>query len=414
MPLLPRLTSLWRNLFQKDQREQELREEIRAHLEMLIELKIKEGLDPAEARRKALIEMGGEEQVKESAREARIGYHLETWWRDLCYALRMLRRNPGFTAAAVLTLGLGIGANAAIFTLINALLFRPPAVRQPERLVTVNGGRSNGGLFSYRNFQDYNNRNQSFDGLAASMIDPVNVGFGQQNEMAVAEFATAGFFAVLGVNAVRGRVFTMDDGRAMSAPSVAVIGYGLWRRLGADQAIVGKTIAVNQGRYAVVGVAAESFKGTTGILPADVWIPLEQAHQYLPDLAQKLGDREAQAYQMLGRLKPGVSLEQARAEMQTIDQALDQEFPRLVQAEANRQRARPISLERLAGVALPGLKQQVTQVAMMLMAVVGMVLLLACANVANLLLARGGAAARNRGAAIAGREPLPPHPAVDD
>jgi MacB-like periplasmic core domain len=110
---------------------------------------------------------------------------------------------------------------------------------------------------------------------------PRLVGFGQQNEMAVAEFATAGFFAVLGVNAVSGRVFTMDDGRAMSAPPVAVIGYGLWRRLGADPGIVGKTIAVNQGRYAVVGVAAEGFKGTTGILLADVWIPLEAARPYL-------------------------------------------------------------------------------------------------------------------------------------
>src|SRR5262245_32652145 len=134
MPLLSRLSSFWRNLFRKARREHELTEEIDAYLEMLVEQKIKEGLDPAEARRAALIELGGKEQVKEKVREARAGHLIETLWRDLRYGLQMLRRNPSFTAAAALSLALGIGANTAIFSLMDAVLLKMLPVKNPEQL----------------------------------------------------------------------------------------------------------------------------------------------------------------------------------------------------------------------------------------------------------------------------------------
>src|SRR5262245_7476084 len=140
MPLLPRLSSLWSNLFRKARKEQELTEEIDAYLEMLVEQKIKEGLDPAEARRAALIELGGKEQVKEKVRETRAGHLIETLWRDLRYGLQMLRRDPGFTAAAVFSLALGIGANTAIFSLMDAVLLKMLPVKNPEQLFFLEMG----------------------------------------------------------------------------------------------------------------------------------------------------------------------------------------------------------------------------------------------------------------------------------
>jgi hypothetical protein len=132
MPLLPRLSSLWRNLFHSAQTEQELKQEIDAYLEMLVESKIQHGVKPAEARRLALLELGGEEQVKERVREVRMGHYLETLWQDLRYGLRMLRKSPGFTAVAVLSLALGLGANTAIFSVIDALMLKKLPVKDPE------------------------------------------------------------------------------------------------------------------------------------------------------------------------------------------------------------------------------------------------------------------------------------------
>ena len=166
MPLLPRLSSLWRNIVHKDRVETELAQEAMAYLELLTEMKITQGLDPAEARRAALIELGGVEQVKERVREVKVGMKLETAFHDVRYGVRMLRKNPGFTLIAVITLSLGIGANTAIFSVVNGVLLRPLAYYEPEQIMTLlQGGQS---PVSPANFLDLRAGSQSFAQMAAA------------------------------------------------------------------------------------------------------------------------------------------------------------------------------------------------------------------------------------------------------
>src|SRR5499426_4556738 len=203
MPILPRLSSLWRNLFPKTRKEQELTEEIDAYLEMLIEHKIKEGLNPAEARRAALIELGGREQVKEKVREARAGHQLENLWRDLRYGLQTLRRNPGFTAVAVLSLALGIGANTAVFSLMDAVLLKMLPVKKPEQLVFLERGggppspKSSSNI-TYPFFEQLRAQNDALAGVCTFVSGSMNVMSDGQAEVAQGQRVSGGFFTTLG------------------------------------------------------------------------------------------------------------------------------------------------------------------------------------------------------------------------
>src|SRR5262245_48325595 len=214
MPLLPRLSSFWRNLFHKARKEQELTEEIDAYLEMLVEQKIKEDLNPAEARRAALIELGGREQVKEKVWEVSAGHQLETLWRDLRYGLQMLRRNPGFSAVAVLSLALGIGANTAIFSLMDAVLLKMLPVKNPEQLFFlersgVRRDRKEGSGLFFAFFEQLRAQREAIAEVCAVGGSPrVNVVVEGQAEVAQAQEVSGGFFATLGVKALLGRVLT--------------------------------------------------------------------------------------------------------------------------------------------------------------------------------------------------------------
>ncbi len=390
MPLLPRLASLWRNLFHQARTEQELTEEIDAYLELLIEQKIEEGLNPEEARRAALIEFGGKQQVKEEVREARLGYQLETFWQDLRYGVRMLLKNPGFALIAILTLALGIGANTAIFTLLDKVLIRSLPVEQPQQLVTfVSDASGAPGIFSYPLYADLRNRNEVLSGLVAYDQQPFSLSDGSQSERVVGQIVSGNYFAVLGVRPALGRFFLPEEDRTPGTHPVVIISHGLWqRRFGADPAVIGKTVSLNAYRYTVVGVAPSEFTGTTRGTVNDVYVPIMMQAQTGPGRNGFLDNRNGGWLYLIGRLKPNVSRQQAQARLVTLVEEADKTFPGNPDKAPN-QVGDPAKVfltdgsrghtDRVKDLSLP-LK--------LMMGVVGFVLLIACANVANLLLAR--------------------------
>jgi putative ABC transport system permease protein len=375
VPLIPRLTSLWRNLFHKDRVEQEFTEEIQAYLEMLTEIKIREGLTPQEARRTALIELGGVEQVKERVREIRMGQFIETTWQDIRCGVRALVKSPVFTAVTVLSLALGIGANTAIFSVVNGLLLRPLPYPDAERIVDVwhtPPQQSFPGLKTFSvspaNYLDWKAQSNSFEQMAVftdmglsltTSGDPLSL-----NGAAV----SSDFFSVLRSNVIAGRTFSAEEEQP-GREQVAVIGYGLWQRaFGANPNIIGQTLTLNSRNFTVVGIMPSGFQFP---LEAELWVPLAWG-----DNERKT--RSVHDYVVIARLKQNVSLQQAQAEMSTISSRLEQQFP-----EENKGWGAVVIPLRddLVGDVRPAL--------LVLFCAVGFVLLIACANVANLMLSRG-------------------------
>jgi putative ABC transport system permease protein len=380
MPLLPRLTSLWRNLLHKSRTEQDLTEEIRAHLEMLIDLKVNEGLDPAEARRAALIELGGEEQVKDNVREVRIGYYLDTLWQDLRYGARSLRRNPGFTAVALLTLTLGIGATTALFSLFNALLFRALPYNDSDRLVRIYKTIPQSKVWPHpvAHHLDHKAQNTVFDRMAAfsrsgfDLAEP-----GQPPETVRSMLVSADFFPTLGVPPILGRVFTAEEDQP-GRDQVVVISHGFWRtRFAGDPNIVGRTLRLAGGSViTVLGVMPAGFDH------APLWWGKVDAWQPIAFTSEQRQERKANWINALARLKPGVSLAQAQAEMSAIAARLAREHT-----------------ENNTGVRVIPLKGSTTgdagsAIARFTTALAGFVLLIACVNLANLQMARAAGRAR--------------------
>ena len=259
MPLPAKIASLFRSLFHKERLDSELDAELRSYLDMLTEEKIKAGISPEQARRQARLESGGMEQVKMKVREVRFGTTLETVWQDIRYGLRMLRKNPGFTIVAVLTLALGIGANTAIFTVVDAALLRPLPYQEPEALVHLWETNSRRDFrrseASYPTFVDWIEQNEVFTGLAGYNTPSFTLTGRGTAERVDGVRVTPNFFDVLGVRPIIGQALQARGPFAVDEQTV-VVTYGFWqRRMGGDRNVLGETFILNGSPYTLAAVA---------------------------------------------------------------------------------------------------------------------------------------------------------------
>jgi putative ABC transport system permease protein len=367
--------------------ESEMDEELRFYIHMRTQENIRGGMTPDQARRDAERRFGNFEHIKDLCRDVRGGGMLDTLWQDVRFGVRMLAKNPGFAAVAVLTLGLGIGVNTAIFSVVNAVLVRPLPFENPDQLVMIWQTNPQKGisqdLVSPPNLHDWQQQSHTFGQIAAFNPRGFSLTGTGEPEHLPGTFVSVELFPMLGANPLLGRNFLPDEGRPGGNRAV-IISFALWqRRFGGDPDLVGKSLTLNGAIYTVVGIMPAKFQfpiqGQFPIPVSEVWAPLAI------DPAQvNRGSRELFT---IGRLRPGVSIEEAQAEMATIAQRLAEQYP-----DSNRG----------MGVHIVGYHQQLTgnlrAALFILLGAVVFVLLIACANVANLLLAR--AATRQRELAI--------------
>lgn len=377
--------------------DRELDDELRFHLERQSEKEIQAGQTPNEAVRRSRMALGGVEQVKEECREARGVSLLESTMQDIRYAIRILRKSPGFTAVVTLSLALGIGANTAIFSLIDALLFRTLPVRNPEQLYLV--GTTDRGVtwygFPFRQYRLLQDHNRFFTDLAA--YSPVRLSAsidGSLEPTINGQMVSGGYFMALGVNAVAGRTIGPEDDRSPDAHPVAMISHGYWkRRFGQAASTIGRTITLCGRPFTIIGVTPPEFFGLEVGTAPDIFAPVMMQPTLMPSSENLLTNPILMAtwLRTFGRLNSGVSVPQASA---GID-AIFQEYRRAEMFRRGPDLKGPSADVRLvltsAATGLSDLRRQFSQPLFILMTVVGIVLLIACANTANLLLARAAA-----------------------
>jgi len=373
-----------RSFFRPNQVDRELNEEIRQDLEQQIKENVAEGMSPEEARYSALRAFGGITQIEQQCRDPRGGNLFEDFVQDLRYGFRQLGRSPGFSALAILCLTLGIGANAAVFSWVEGILFRPyPAVAHQERLFALAGtsrGETGATELSWQDFLDLRRSCTLCEDSFVSKITGSTLSIGERAEIARGSIVSANYFDAIGVHPILGRGFEPGEDVGNGSHPVAVISYQLWRnRFQGDPQIIGKTQRFNNVPHTIIGVAPEGFYGTFVGWAMQFWVPASMEETFESG-GYKLEDRDARWIEAYVRLKPGVRRAQAQQEISAIAARLEASYPAT-------NRGRGLGLWALwqtpfnnAGMLLPTLEVMV--------AVVAFVLLIACANVGNLLLVR--------------------------
>jgi putative ABC transport system permease protein len=391
----------------------ELEEELATHLAEAAEEHRRRGLTDAAARAAAMRDFGGLTQTREAYKDVRGFPLIQHIGQDVRYALRILRKTPAFAAAAILTLALGIGANTAIFTVIDALILRSLPVRDPQQLVTVGDpsrvhswstGTPRTDSFSFPLYREVRDRNVVFSSVLASCrLDNLEAAIDGAAEDTTGRLVTENYFETLGVEPFIGRVFTAADGRSPGADPYVVISYRYWqRRFSADPSVVGRTIHLKNFPFTIIGVAPPEFFGEVVGDRPDIWAPMMMEPQLVPG-RDFLESPNTAALLLMGRLKPGVTLAQARANVAAVvRQALTETLSARLSADDRAAiRHRNVRLDPpVSGGALglSRLRNDFSAPLLLLMAIVALVLLVACVNVANLMLARS--AARRREIAV--------------
>jgi predicted permease len=367
--------------------DERLREEIEEHIALQTAENLRAGLSPIEARRRAMLRFGGVEAMKQDYRAEQGLLFIETFLRDLRYAIRMLRKSPSFAAVAVATLAVAIGANAVVFSALNACILRPLNVPQPESLYGLQFGEGSRGAQSYPNYLDLRDRNRSFDGLAAYNMSRVGLDTGEKPSRAWLYEVSGNYFDVLRIQPYLGRFFhSSDEHGANSAPYI-VLNYGYWHgHFQGDRGVVGRTVRVNKRPFTIIGVAPPEFRGTFLLLSPDFFVPLVS----LEDDGALNARGGRWIFETIGHLKAGVTPEQASADLNSIGEYLQKTYPK----DNGKMK---VSLAR-AGLYGDTFGRPLRGFVTALMLLAGLILLAACANLGSLFAAR--AADRSREIAV--------------
>jgi predicted permease len=387
MNLTGYLRSLAGKFFHRSAVADDLAEELRSHIDHRADDLERSGMSPAEARRQAHIEFGARERFREESFAALGGNFLDTLWRDVRFALRVLRKSKGFTFAAIVTLALAIGANAVVYGVMDALILRPLRVPQPETLWGLENGDGSGWQ-SYPNYRDFRERNHTFDDLAAIRMEFAGLDTGNDPDQATGWAASGNYFDELRIQPFLGRFFHSQDERGLNSAPYLVLSYAYWHtRFQDDRQIVGRTILVNKHPFTIIGVAPQEFRGTLAFIAPDFFIPIVEDVDGENILnTRSINNREV--FEILGHLKPGVTPAQAAADLNSVGAYLEKAYPKEVEHKT-------YTLGR-PGLFVFSRPAQAFVGGLTLLA--GLILLAACANLGSLFAAH--AADRSREVAL--------------